>query len=222
MQLFNSTSRVTAKASARKSSLREPQNLHLLLTRVRSEMSLRGRGSVLAFTSANQGEGVSHVVQFFAEKLAIQTRKRTVVLDATRLRELNVTDFLNMSGRSTQTNVPNLWRLPKELPDQRPTDPLHPGSSRPDDSEWVLDPLQALSASFSYTLIDCPSLAASCDAETLAPDVDGLVLVVEADRTRRDQILRARRTIEMANGNLMGLVLNRRRHVVPGWIYRML
>ncbi len=56
----------------------------------------------------------------------------------------------------------------------------------------------------------------------LAPEVDGVVLVVEADRTKRDQILRARRTIEMANGKLMALVLNKRRHVVPEWIYRLL
>jgi hypothetical protein len=26
----------------------------------------------------------------------------------------------------------------------------------------------------------------------------------------------------MAQGELMALVLNRRRHVVPGWLYRML
>ena len=56
----------------------------------------------------------------------------------------------------------------------------------------------------------------------VAPDVDGVVLVVEADRTKRDQIFRARQTIEMAQGQLMGLVLNRRRHVVPEWFYKRL
>jgi Mrp family chromosome partitioning ATPase len=56
----------------------------------------------------------------------------------------------------------------------------------------------------------------------LAPGVDGVVLVVEADRTKRDQIQRAQRTIEMANGNLLGLVLNKRRYVVPRWLYRKL
>jgi len=48
------------------------------------------------------------------------------------------------------------------------------------------------------------------------------VLVVEADRTKRDQILRVRQTIEMAQGELMAMVLNKRRHVVPDWLYRRL
>lgn len=202
--------------------MREPQGLHTLLTRVRSEISRRGRGSVVAFTSANPGEGVSHVVKFFAEKLAVQTRRRTVVLDAPRLRELHVGDFMNMPGCFAQTSVPNLWLLSKEPLDQEGGRSFDQQASSEDDSEWALDPLQALTATFAYTLIDCPSLGASCEAEMLAPDVDGVVLVVEADRTKRDQILRARRTIEMANGKLMGLVLNKRRHVVPEWIYRRL
>ena len=75
---------------------------------------------------------------------------------------------------------------------------------------------------YAHTLIDCPSIGASHEATVLAPNVDGVVLVVEADRTKRDQILRVRQTIEMAQGELMALVLNKRRHVVPEWLYRML
>jgi len=44
----------------------------------------------------------------------------------------------------------------------------------------------------------------------------------DLDLTRRDQILRARQTIEMAGGKLLALVLNKRRHLVPEWLYRML
>ena len=111
MQLFNSSSRVTSKAATPKSAAREPQGLHVLLKRARSEVSVHGPGSVVAFTSANQGEGVSHVVRFFAEKLAVQTSRRTVVVDAPRLRELRVGDFITMPGRFGQTSVPNLWLL---------------------------------------------------------------------------------------------------------------
>ena len=219
MQLFNSTTRVTSKA---RSCEREPTGINGLLTRVRSEVSRRGRGSVIAFTSANAGEGVSHVVQFFAEKLAMQTGQRTVLLDASRLRDLHVADFVNTTGCFVQTSVPNLWLLAKEFEVEGASEQTEQGRGWQEDAEWGLDPLQALTATFTYTLIDCPSLAASYDAEMLAPDVDGVVLVVAADRTKRDQILRARRTIEMANGKLTGLVLNRRRHVVPEWIYRKL
>jgi len=102
MQLFNSTARVSQAPAPAKSSLREPQGLHLLLTRVRSDISRRGRGSLIAFTAANQGAGVSHVVRFFAEKLASQTRRRTLVVDAPRLRELQKTDQLEALLRELQ------------------------------------------------------------------------------------------------------------------------
>lgn len=219
MQLFNSANRMPPANGAAKSSRREPQGLHLLLTRARSEVSRRGRGSVVAFTAAHPGAGVSHVVNFFAEKLAAQTGKRTVVLDAPRLQDLRVADFMNLS-RFTPASVPNLWLLSEEP--SNGSSSREPRNSMRDEFEWGLEPLQALSANFSYSLIDCPSIDASYDVEMLAPDVDGVVLVVEADRTKRDQILRARRTIEMANGKVMALVLNKRKHVVPEWIYRRL
>jgi protein-tyrosine kinase len=222
VQLFNSSSRVTSQPATPKSPARDPQGLHLLLKRDRAEVSVNGPGSVIAFTSANQGEGVSHVVQFFAKKLAVQTSRRTVVVDATRLGGLQVADFVTMPGRFWQTSVANLWLLSNDPLEEDPTRALNQEGSWQDDAEWRLDPLQALASTFSYTLIDCPSLQASSEVEMLAPDVDGIVLVVEADRTKRDQILRARRTIEMANGKLMALVLNKRRHVVPDWIYRRL
>jgi Mrp family chromosome partitioning ATPase len=98
----------------------------------------------------------------------------------------------------------------------------HPEKLQPLESQTGLDLLRALGANFDYALIDCPSISTSPEAAMVAPDVDGVVLVVEADRTKRDQIFRARQTIEMAQGRLMGLVLNRRRHVVPEWFYKRL
>jgi len=221
VQIFSSTTRVPPAAASTKSSTREPQGLHLLLTRVRSDLSRQARGSLIAFTAPNPGAGVSHVVRFFAEKLAVQTRRRTLVVDAPRLRELDFAGVMNTPGPFAQTSVPNLWSLPTRV-DPSTGETLLQEATWQDESEWGLSPLPALTASFSYTLIDCPSLGTSYDAELLAPEVDGIVLVVEADKTKRAEILRARRTIEMANGKLMALVLNKRRHVVPGWLYRML
>jgi Mrp family chromosome partitioning ATPase len=73
---------------------------------------------------------------------------------------------------------------------------------------------------YRYVLIDCPSLKDSHDAVTLAPLVDGVVLVVEANRTQKDQLLYAERIIEAAHGRLLGHILNRRSYVVPEWLHR--
>ena len=218
MQVFNSSSRVRAKARSNGSSAREPHGLQYLLTRLRSEINGPNGGSVLAFTSANPGEGVSYVVKSIGQKLAAQTGRRTLVVDARRLRQLGVADFMNMPESCEPAKSPNLWLLPHKS-NGKPHDQKLAGEP---DAEWALSHLQALSATFSYTLIDCPSINASYEAAMLAPEVDGVVLVVEADRTKREQILRARQTIEMADGKLMALVLNKRRHVVPEWLYRRL
>jgi len=45
---------------------------------------------------------------------------------------------------------------------------------------------------------------------------------VEADKTRRDQILNAEKSIEFARGKLIGHILNKRSYLVPEWIYRRL
>lgn len=73
---------------------------------------------------------------------------------------------------------------------------------------------------FEYTLIDCPSLKNTQDAVRLAPYVDGIILVLEADRTQKEQLLYAEKTLEAANGKILGHVLNKRAYVVPKWCFR--
>jgi Mrp family chromosome partitioning ATPase len=57
---------------------------------------------------------------------------------------------------------------------------------------------------------------------TLAPLVDGIVIVVKAAQTRSAQIQRCQQMIETAGGNFLGFVLNQRRYPVPNWLYQML
>jgi Mrp family chromosome partitioning ATPase len=82
--------------------------------------------------------------------------------------------------------------------------------------------LQTLRFVFDYILLDCPALADSDEAIVLAPESDGMVVVVEADATRREQIQNTQKAIERAEGNLLGFVLNKRRYTVPNWIYKRL
>jgi Mrp family chromosome partitioning ATPase len=179
----------------------------------------------VAFTSANSGEGVSHVVRILAGQLATQTGRPTLIVEADSLAQLSPAELLKLPARCVPTNTTNLWVLRKAQSSNGNGNGYKPleqtEASQPDAGSGV-DVLRTLRAAFAHTLIDCPSIGVSHEATVLAPNVDGVVLVVEADRTKRDQILRARQTIEMAQGELMALVLNRRRHVVPGWLYRML
>lgn len=71
-------------------------------------------------------------------------------------------------------------------------------------------------------LIDCGSMNSSQSAIRLAPLVDGIILIVEANRTTTQQIRYAERAIESVNGRILGHVLNKRTYVVPNWLHRMI
>lgn len=214
MQIYNQPQ----LPSATPSTLQYPQ---LLLASVQLDIQRRGAGSVIAFTSSSPGEGVSHVVRSFAAELVRHTGKLAVIVDAQRLQQLRAKDYTQLAQLCVDTNIHNLWMLPYEF-DGSLADTNHVQlDAWQREPEFGLERLQAFRSEFDYTLIDCPALKASYEAAMLAPIVDGVVLVVEADRTKRDQIRRAQQAIGMSNGKLLGLVLNKRQYLVPKWLYRM-
>ncbi|CAN5802488.1 tyrosine-protein kinase [soil metagenome] len=179
---------------------------------------------VIAFTAASPKEGVSHVVRSLGAELVRYTGKRTLIVDAQRLQRLQASDPIRMSQHCVETEVANLWIMPPDegvaamVPDEHQA---HlPASAR--QHEQQLGFIEALRVNFDHVLIDCPSLKTSYMAAMLAPHVDGLVLVVEADHTKRDQIQRAQQLVETADGRLLGLVLNKRQYPVPDWLYKRL
>jgi hypothetical protein len=85
-----------------------------------------------------------------------------------------------------------------------------------------LGAVDALRVSFDNILVDCGSVKDSTDAALLGSSVDGVVIVVDAGQSRRDEILNSQRMIETAGGKFLGFVLNKRRYPVPEWLYRRL
>jgi Mrp family chromosome partitioning ATPase len=52
--------------------------------------------------------------------------------------------------------------------------------------------------------------------------VDGVILVITYDKTRRQVAVRAKKDLEDAGANILGVVINRRKYYIPDWIYRRL
>jgi len=75
---------------------------------------------------------------------------------------------------------------------------------------------------FDYVILDAPPVSGFSECRVLGAKVDGVVLVVESGKTRRQVALRARKELEDAGGKLLGVVLNKRRHYIPEFIYRRL
>ena len=58
-------------------------------------------------------------------------------------------------------------------------------------------------------VVDLPPLSCSSDAQALCPYLDGVVLVVEAGRTRIEDVRDALRVLRAANATVLGVVLNK-------------
>jgi Mrp family chromosome partitioning ATPase len=82
--------------------------------------------------------------------------------------------------------------------------------------------LKKLKQRFDLILIDSPPATASTDGLAMSSKVDGIVLVVEAEKTRWPVAETVRDRIKRSGGNILGIVLNKRRYYIPGWIYRRL
>jgi Mrp family chromosome partitioning ATPase len=79
-----------------------------------------------------------------------------------------------------------------------------------------------LRAEFSFVLIDAPPLNAYGDALLLGRLVDGVVLVLEANATRREVALRIAENLRAAKIQVLAAVLNKRTFPIPLALYKRL
>jgi Mrp family chromosome partitioning ATPase len=82
--------------------------------------------------------------------------------------------------------------------------------------------LQSLRQQARYILLDCPSLRKSNEAIGLASLVDGVLLVVEANRTTKEQVSYLERSVSDAGGRVLGHVLNKRTYPIPESVFSRL
>jgi len=82
--------------------------------------------------------------------------------------------------------------------------------------------LKTASEDFDYIILDAPPVPRFSECRVLCAKVDGVVLVLEAGKIRKQVALNAKRTLEEAGAKVLGVVLNRRKHYIPEWVYRRL
>lgn len=83
----------------------------------------------------------------------------------------------------------------------------------------VIDTLLArLRSQFDFIVVDGPPVNSYADSSVLATKVDGVILVVEADRTPVVEAENAKRQLGKVGARILGVVLNRRRSYIPAWI----
>lgn len=166
----------------------------------------------LVLTSPAAGEGTAETVANLAITMA-QSGKRTVLVDCD-LRRPQLHALFGLPGQPGLTNymledlaelplqatgVDDLWLLASGPTPPNPADLL--GTSKMDEVIALL--LQRA----DMVLFDAPPVAAFTDAAILGSKVDGVLLVIEAGKTRRDHAERAKELLAKAKVRLIGATL---------------
>jgi protein-tyrosine kinase len=101
--------------------------------------------------------------------------------------------------------------------------PAGTGRHRPSfASDAVRIHVAQLFARFDYVLVDIEPVSEMRDATGLAPLVDGVILVLSADATRRESAKRAAHALQGIGASILGAVLTNRRFPIPDALYRRL
>ena len=85
---------------------------------------------------------------------------------------------------------------------------LPPNPSELLGSERMQEVVETLSSHFDPIFIDTPPLLAVTDALVLAPRVDGVILVIDPNKTKRAALQHSIEQLKQVNANLLGVVLN--------------
>jgi len=173
----------------------------------------------ILFSSAQSGEGTSTVALQFAQALA-HGGARVLFVDANARRPScfadesqrhAVLDTRVASPAMAGVMTPNLQVIPAT------EEAVRTGQVAPAELRALL---QASVGAHDWVLLDGPPVVESPDCAALATLVDGVVLVLHAGRVKRPVITRAVDLLRKAGARVLGTVLNRRVHEIPGFIYR--
>ena len=82
--------------------------------------------------------------------------------------------------------------------------------------------LDEIRNAFPLVVFDLPAIGTGATAVTLAAQLECVVVVVEAEKTRREVVRRHCEALTRGGATPIGTVLNRRQHPIPEWVYQRL
>jgi Mrp family chromosome partitioning ATPase len=86
----------------------------------------------------------------------------------------------------------------------------------------LLTTIAELRTQAPFIIMDCEPLGSSAQVMQLAPAVDGVLFVVEAERHRRQVVGRTLELLKRAGIPVLGTVVSKRKQYIPAFVYRML
>lgn len=183
---------------------------------------------VIQFIGTHSGEGTSTIIRKFARVLTSYFDISVLLLDANH--QSCHTSFFGISPEKGLADVIKEHSHIKEVIHQVGKTSLYMGmiSMNGDyitsifDSPRVEGVFKELKREFDLILIDSPPATVSSDGLVISRKVNGIILIVESERTRWQVAHTVKERITKNGGNILGVILNKRRFYIPHCIYKRL
>ena len=184
---------------------------------------------VVLFVGSLSGEGTSTVARELSKVVAMKLGKTVLLVDLDRSRP----DFKIFKNIKVDCDLEEVIKG---------NIPIDNAFCQVEDSSLYLSPLfqksmldphtldsaksnvfwSQLRKRFDLIFIDTPPATLFSDSFSLARQADGVILVVEAEKTSWPIALSVKEKIIKHGGNVLGIVFNRRRFYIPQFIYKRL
>lgn len=195
----------------------EPTAMDDLVARIDSALVPRGC-RVIEFVASGRGEGTSTLAGSYASANAVQLQRKVLLL---------------VTSRRAAVGPGVLQALAQGEPLDQAIKPREDGvyvamvgSVNAGEPGWRLlrrpELWANLRANFDLVVLDMPPLEVSRAGLKVAVACDGVIVVVEAERTRAPVVKDLIARLQAVRGNVLGTVLNKRRYHLPSALYRWL
>ncbi len=186
--------------------------------------------NIIQFISSTQREGTSTILREFGKVLANQHNKSVLLVDTNSQRPDQHLAF----GLPTRVSLESIMKRggTMDMAISRVKNSkvslclLSEEAALNSNSEWLAGDngliWESIRKQFDLILIDSHSISTSVDGLTLCSTVDGVVVVVEAEKTRSPVLLTLKDRVMKSGGNILGVVFNKQRHYIPDWAYKLL
>ncbi len=184
----------------------------------------------ITITSSVHKEGKSITAINLAISMAHDLNKKSILLVDGDLRRANISKYLgfksevgladllsngsNIDEALINVGIDNLTVLPAGKIPHNPAELL--GSAK------LKNLVSLLKSKYDYIIFDAPPIIPVTDAGLLGAQTDGLVMVIQANRTQKGVVDHAESLLKQAQAKILGYILTNIQYHIPGYIYRYL
>ncbi len=178
----------------------------------------------LAVTSCYRGEGVSTVATGLAYMIALYEQENVLLVDA-NLHNPDEDKVIGINRPPGLYEMSVRSRLPKPANDDVDQSfsvgDMDEHRSKIEGMEKINKLLPSVEKlNYKLIVMDLPSISEGASAVRSAGLADGIILIIESERVRREVVIHAKEQLEKSGTSIIGVVLNKRRFYIPRWVYK--